>query len=213
MSGHLPRLLAVLTALVVGAGCTGGDGLRVEGTSSVTAAPSSPSATPSTMIAEPTPKVTKPNRTPSVTRRLVPAGLLNVTQLRQVLLTDSRVTGDIRNVVRTCRGHCVRPGVVGDFIRQGARQQVVLVNTADGLVFGAFLIGRLGSPKPRVVWALDTSLVRKVSAGRGGTLVVESAVFGRNDKICCPMGSKVEVYGWNGSRLVKTYEQFYGGAR
>ena len=213
MSGQMPRLLAVLTVLVVGAGCTGGDGLRVEGTPLVTPAPASPSITPQTATERQTPEVRTPTRTPSITTRLVPAALLNVTQLRQVLLTDPRVTRDIRNVVRTCRGRCVRPGVIGDFVRQGGRQQVVLVNTADGLVFGAFLIGRLNSPKPRVIWALDTSLVRNVSAGRGGTLVVESAVFGRNDRICCPKGSKVEVYGWNGTRLVKTYEQFLGGAR
>lgn len=214
MSGHvLPRLLAVLTVLAVGAGCTGGDGLRVEGTPSLTPVPSTATGTPRTMTAEQTPQVRRPTRPPTITKRLVPAGLLTVGQLRLVLLTDSRVSDDIRNVVRTCRGQCVRPGVTGDFVHQGTRQQVVLVNTADGLVFGAFLIGRLGSSKPRVIWALDTSLVRKVSAGRGGTLVVESAVFGRNDRICCPKGSKVEVYSWNGTRLVKTYEQFLGGAR
>jgi hypothetical protein len=214
VSGHLlPRLLAVLTALAVGAGCTGGDGLRVEGTPSVTPAPSSPSSTPRALTTKVTPKIGNPDGTPSVTGRRAPSGLLSVAQLRQVLLTDPRVTRDIRNVVRTCRGQCVRPGVTADFIRQGTKQQVVLVNTADGLVFGAFLIGRLDLPKAEVIWALDTSLVRKVSAGRGGTLVVESAVFGRNDKICCPKGSKVEVYSWNGNRLVKTYEQFLGGAR
>jgi hypothetical protein len=37
-------------------------------------------------------------------------------------------------------------------------------------------------------------------------------VYGPTDRSCCPSGSKVEVYRWNGNYLVKKSEVFTKGS-
>ena len=190
------RSLVAATLVLVAGGCAVGDGMRVEGSAPVPT-PSRPSSSPEVM------------RTPEIAAK----GGVDAQSVRQVLLTDSRVEPDVKNVVRTCT-ECTRLGAGTDVIPDGTGQWIATVSLRNGGVFAALLVGTAGAGRvgsgPRVLWSLEGDDM-KVSVGTGRTLVVESAVFGPTDRVCCPTGSKLEKYRWNGTRIVKISEQFIAG--
>lgn len=173
------------------AGCTVGDGLRVEGPAT--------SGTPSVGV----------KSSPQIAE-IAPSGL-DLPTIREVLLADAKVETEIRDVVRTCRPECVQLGPSADIVGTGKHQQVVTVSARNGGAFVAFLVGELNSAKPRVLWSVEEDDM-KVVLGKGRSLIVESVVFGRNDRACCPTGRKVGTYEWSGTRIVKRDEKFIPGA-
>jgi hypothetical protein len=183
----------VLAAALLLTACGVGDGLRVEGT----AAPATSSATP------------KPGWTVKTTPKIGMAETvqpLSVKTLRKVLLSDDRVDDDIQDVVRACVWGCVKPGPMLAKSNGGLPLQVVSVTTADGSVFVVYVIDDL-TTEPRVEWHLEGDYMR-VSVGKGPVLVVESSVFGPDDRACCPSGSKVGVYHWNGRKMAQLSELY-----
>jgi len=168
--------------------CGVGEGLRVEG----------PAQSPETPLVKPSQKQTA--------TRADEVRPLNVPSLKRVLLADDDVADDIRALVRSCAWGCVKPGPMLPPNGTDLPQQVVTVTTADGSAFMVYLIGDLAS-RPRVVWYLEGDYMT-VSIGKGSTLVVESRVYGANDRACCPTGSRVGLYQWNGYRMVQISEQY-----
>jgi len=200
----LSLVLPVLLALVL-AGCATGSGLRVEGVETPVTVTVSPSAEPSPSLAtDANPKV-GPTNAP----KGQPAVDLQV--IRRTLLADSGVDPNFRSVLAKCEviDRCMRRGVAVDVMHVGRPQQVVTVHTVDGFTFGAFLLAQEPNG-PRLVWSLKADQA-KVSATKDGGLVVESQVFGQNDRACCPSGSKVEVYRWNGQQMTRTSEKYQEG--
>jgi hypothetical protein len=187
------------------ASCGVGDGLRVEGPATPLPTPTASSPAPTATTASPTPGTSRIPRTPKVmTTETAPP--LSAPRLRRVLLTDPRVSEDIRNVVRTCSWNCVQPNALLAPGYKEMPKQVVTVSTADNSVFVAYLVDDLiGSP--RVVWSVDGDRMR-VSVGHGPAVVVESSVYGPDDRVDDPSGTKVTVYRWNGERLVSVSEKF-----
>ncbi|HZO64378.1 MAG TPA: hypothetical protein VFB74_05200 [Kribbellaceae bacterium] len=199
--------LALLVALLV-AGCANRDGLRVEGT----AAPPTPKSvssyeSPKPVTTKPTvdTRIAPPEQTGQRSVKLTPA------QLRQVLLASPNVDPDAKSVLKTCPQRCLTPGPAFDVVGNGAAQRVVTVrvlSTDSGFV--AYLVGDVeGSP---LVLSTIRGQDMRITAGKGRTLVVESKVYGPTDKTCCPSGSKVEIYRWNGHYLVRTSEVFTKGS-
>lgn len=196
------RLLPVVVVLLLGvAGCASGSGLRVEGAEAPVTVTVTPSNAGPSSSATPTPS-------PSKSGPGAPAGL---DQFRRTLLADPRVDPNVRTVLTNCvlAERCLRRGVQVDVMHTGHPQQVVTVHTVDGFSFGAFLLA-LEPAGPRLVWSLSAQQV-EVYPGKQGDLVVESKVFGLNDRVCCPSGSKIEVYLWNGQQMTRTSEQYQEG--
>jgi hypothetical protein len=188
----LPAALA-LAGLVVLSACGSGDGLRVEG---VEAAPSSatpsgatkgfgPAATPS---AGPTPKATVAVSLPAV---------------RKALLADKQLDTQSRAALTDCTviDRCLSLGATVDAMHTGRPQVVVLIHTVDKFRFGGFLIA-VEPSGPRRVWSFKGQQLRIIPA-TNGDLVVESELFGPNDKPCCASGKLVEVYRWDGRQMAK----------
>jgi hypothetical protein len=176
-------------ALLCLASCGAGDGLRVEG----------PVQSPETPLVKPSQKRSTATRADEIRP-------LGAPSLKRVLLADDDVADDIRSLIRTCAWGCVKPGPLVPAAGKDLPQQVVTVTTADGSAFMVYLIGDLAT-RPRVVWYLEGDYM-KVSIGKGSTLVVESRVYGANDRACCPTGSRVGIYHWNGYRMVQISEQY-----
>lgn len=131
---------------------------------------------------------------------------LNPAQLRTLLLTDPVVDADAKAVLATCRS-CLARGVATDVIGNGSEQRIVSVKVLNtGWAFVAYLVGDVGET-PRVRSVIRAQDLR-ISVGADRTLVVGSKVYGPIDRSCCPSGSKVELYRWNGNYLVKTSEVF-----
>jgi hypothetical protein len=199
----LPAGLLALTLLATGACTTGG--LRVEGARSpVTATPPSTSAPSQSPGPQPlgTKNLDDPGRTDQV---------VTLEKIRQTLLADDRVDVDARKLLKNCQAvdRCLRRGVTVNVMHTGYPQQVVTVNTLDGLVFGGFLLA-LEPSGPRLVWSLNADGLQVYRGGKG-ELVVESKVYGTNDHVCCPSGSRVEVYRWNGRKLTRISSQHQRG--
>ncbi|HEU4945817.1 MAG TPA: hypothetical protein VFT31_01555 [Kribbella sp.] len=200
----VPAMLVMLT--MPAGGCATGGGLRVEGDDPVTP---TAAATP-TVNTAPTPTVNTapgPPRTPAI----MTTEETSLATIRQTLLADDRLDKNIRTVLENCEvvERCLRRGVRVDVMHTGQPQQVVTVNTVDGFSFGGFLLA-LEPAGPRPVWSLTADQL-KIYPSRQGDLVVESKVFGPNDQVCCPSGSKVEVYRWNGRQMTKLSEQYQEG--
>ncbi|MEI8407816.1 MULTISPECIES: hypothetical protein [unclassified Kribbella] len=168
--------------------CANGSGLRVEGAD---APPTSatPSAGPSVM------GTTEGNRTPEVA--------VDLQQVRRKLLADKNLPTYSRGVLANCTviSRCLSRGKTVDVMHSGTPQQIVLIHTLDNFVFGFFLIA-VEPSGPRPIWSLKVDLPT-VNASPQGDLVVESKIFTIEDKTCCPSGSRVEVYRWNGRQMTK----------
>jgi hypothetical protein len=201
-----PWLPPVVVATMVLAACSAGDGLRVEDGGR----PASATPVPST----PSPSMTRPSmdlrrETPETARAGGEVGL-GVVELRALLLRDPAVDADAKAVLGTCI-QCLTRGVATDVIGSGTPQRIVTVKVLNtGWNFVAYLVGDVdGRPKVR-------STIRgqdmQITVGKNRSLVVGSKVYGPTDRSCCPSGSKVEVYEWNGNYLVKTSEVFTKGS-
>lgn len=217
-----PLTAATVFLAVLVAGCGAGDGLRVESGSGAvsptpvtTQKPSSPKSsmgimreTPATKSKQPTETVTPFTATqPPDDRRPVSRSVaLNPAQLRTLLLSSPVVDADAKAVLATCRS-CVARGVATDVIGDGSEQRIVTVKVLNtGWAFVAYLVGDVDQiPTVRsVIRAQDM----RITVGTDRTLVVGSKVYGPIDRSCCPSGSKVELYKWNGNYLIKTSEVF-----
>lgn len=213
-------VLVTLTALV---GCAGRDGLRVEGTAAPAPAAGTTTATPSPTptASRRGPPATTPTEPPTVTpsrptvrieREPARSVRLGPGQLRALLLADPAVDPDAKAMLAVCREKCLTRGVATDLVGRGSPQRVVTVNLpANGFVFTAYLVGDDAADTPSVLSVIRGDDMR-ITAGRRRTLVVESKVFGQADPICCPSGSKVEIYRWSGNHLVRTSEVFKKGS-
>jgi hypothetical protein len=181
-----------LIALVSLSACANGGGLRVEGAEATpsSATPAEPSVMGGTEGVSP-----EPNRTPAVT--------VDLRQVRLKLLADKHLPEYSRGVLVNCTviSRCLSRGTTVDVMHSGTPQQIVLIHTLDNFVFGFFLIA-LEPSGPRPVWSLKADLPT-VNASPQGDLVVESKIFTIEDKTCCPSGSRVEVYRWNGRQMTK----------
>jgi hypothetical protein len=186
----------LLVATLVLAGCGAGDGLRVEdghepAAGQATTSPAPPTETPTQ--SKSSNGIMRDSETPHIDGERSGSGpaALSVRELRALLLTDSAVDADV--------------------IGTGVPQRIVTVKVLNtGWTFVAYLVGDVGGlPKVR-------STIRgqdmRITAGKNGSLVVGSKVYGPTDRSCCPSGSKVEVYRWNGNYLVKKSEVFTKGS-
>ena len=208
LARRLPVVVAaVLLPVLVLTGCGAGDGLRVENGQQPTLVSPEPTS--------PTPK--KPPSSFGVmrdkvgedgtTKAIGVAVGLNTAQLRALLLTDGSVDGYTKGVLRTC-AQCIGRGLAADLTGEGVQQRIVTVKVlSTGWAFVAYLIGDVdGVPKVR-------SAVRgqdiRITSAKDLNLVVSSKVYGPIDRACCPSGSKVEIYRWNGSYLVQKSEQYF----
>ena len=191
----IPAALAAGSLLAL-AGCANGSGLRVED-SNVPAPASTPSMS--------TRQGFVPNEEP--TAKAVPAVTLSLDQVRKILLADKKLDEQSRKVLDKCTvtTRCLKPGPTVDAMHTGRPQQVVLIQTLDPFVFGAFLIAPEPSP-PRRVWSIAAQQL-KINAGRQGELIVQSEIFDLDDKPCCPSGTRVEVYRWVGGQMTKVSSQ------
>jgi hypothetical protein len=187
----LPAFVTLL-ALVSLSACANGGGLRVEGAEATpsSATPSEPSIMGSTAGVSPEPK-----RTPAVS--------VDLQQVRLKLLADKHLPDYSRNVLVNCTviSRCLSRGKTVDVMHSGTPQQIVLIHTLENFVFGFFLIA-VEPSGPRPIWSLKADLPT-VNASPQGDLVVESKIFTIEDKTCCPSGSRVEVYRWNGRQMTK----------
>jgi hypothetical protein len=179
-----PAFVTLIAVLGL-SGCANGDGLRVEGAE---APPTS--ATPSTFMGTPEQK-----RTPAVA--------VDLQKVRLRLLADKSLPSYSRNVLVNCTviSRCLSRGTTVDVMHSGTPQQIVLIHTLDNFVFGFFLIA-VEPSGPRPIWSLKADLP-VVNASPQGDLVIESAIFTIDDKVCCPSGRRVEVYRWDGRQMTK----------
>ena len=189
MRRRLLAAVAAFLALTVLSACANGGGLRVEGAE---APPTSP--TPSTVLGT-NGVPPEPKRTPDVA--------VNLNQVRVKLLADRHLPEYARSVLQKCTviARCLSRGKTVDVMHSGTPQQIVLIHTLEGFVFGFFLIA-VEPSGPRPIWNLKADLPT-VNASPQGDLVVESKIFTIEDKICCPSGGRVEVYRWNGRQMIK----------
>lgn len=208
----LTLLVAVVAVVVVG--CANRDGLRVEGTTGSqspksvegfsTPPPTKAPRTAAVPAKEPTdkPKIGIPGTSPRSIK-------LNPAQHRRLLLASANVNPDAKSVLRTCPARCLMLGPASDLVGSGMAQRVVTVRVlSTGSVFVAYLVGDVEGA--RVLSTIRGQDMR-ITVGKGRTLVVASKVYGPTDKACCPSGSKVEIYRWNGNYLVRTSEVFTKG--
>ena len=137
--------------------------------------------------------------------------MVSLEAIRQTLLADDRVDFNARNLLKKCEvvTRCLSRGDTVNVMHTDRPQQVVTVHTLDGLVFGGFLLA-LEPSGPRLVWSLNADGL-KIYPGKKGDLVVESKVYGASDHTCCPSGSRVEVYRWNGRKLTRISSQYQEG--
>ena len=198
--------IAVVTLML--AGCGAGDGLRVETGHEPAAGQATTTPTPGDTTSTQDPgQITSSN---GIMGARVGAATLSVPELRTLLLNDDAVDPDAKAVLHTCP-QCLSRGITTDVIGTGTPQRLVTIKVLNtGWTFVAYLIGDVdGVPKVR-------STIRgqdmKITAGKDRSLVVGSKVYGPTDHTCCPSGSKVEVYGWNGNYLVKKSEVFTKGS-
>ncbi len=198
----------VLTTLML-AGCGTGDGLRVENGHEPAAAQTMTTPTPGETPTQ-GPGPNKSSNGIMGERVGTGAAALSLPELRALLLNDAAVDPDAKAVLRTCPP-CLSRGIATDVIGTGTPQRVVTIKTLNtDWTFVAYLVGDVdGVPSVR-------STIRgqdmRITAGRDRSLVVGSKVYGPTDHSCCPSGSKVEVYGWNGNYLVKKSEVFTKGS-
>jgi hypothetical protein len=178
----LPAGLALLMLLTTSA-CVSG-GLRVESGETPV---SKPTATPTT--------------TPTDTPKLETTDGVPLAEVRQVLLASKNIDSDARTVLKSCTAveRCLQSVATVDVMHSGRSQVVVTINTIGPFVFGAFLIA-LEPTGPRLVWSLKGDQL-KIYPGKQGDLVVESKVFRTDDHVCCPSGSRIEVYRWSDGRM------------
>ncbi|QNE21167.1 hypothetical protein F1D05_28725 [Kribbella qitaiheensis] len=185
----------VLFALLTFTGCANGSGLRVEG-----AEPAGTTTTPATASTEGTQGFGKTDRTPAKVT-------VSLTQVRQTLLADKSLDTYSRTVLSKCLviERCLSRGATVNVLHSAQPQLVVLIHTIEGFTFGAFLIA-VEPAGPRRVWSLKADQL-KINASPQGDLVVESEMFGPEDKACCPSVTRVEVYRWNGRQMIKVSSQ------
>jgi hypothetical protein len=86
-------------------------------------------------------------------------------------------------------------------MHSGRPQVVVTIQTIDNFIFGAFLLAQEPAGL-RLVWSLKAEQL-KIYPSKHGDLVVESKIFGVDDRACCPSGSRVEVYRWVDGRMIR----------
>jgi hypothetical protein len=186
----LPAFVTLIAVVGLSA-CANGSGLRVEGAD---APPTSatPSTEPPSVMGTTAPE---PNRTPEVE--------VDLRQVRLKLLADKHLPSMWRNVLVNCTviSRCLSRGKTVDVMHSGTPQQIVLLHTLENFVYGFFLIA-VEPSGPRPIWSLKADLPT-VNASPQGDLVVESKIFTIEDKTCCPSGSRVEVYRWNGRQMTK----------
>jgi hypothetical protein len=177
MRRRLLAAVAAFLALIVLPACANGGGLRVEGAE---APPTSP--TPSTVLGT-NGVQQEPKRTPDVA--------VNLNLVRVKLLADRHLPEYARSVLQKCTviARCLSRGKTVDVMHSGTPQQIVLIHTLEGFVFGFFLIA-VEPSGPRPIWNLKADLPT-VNASPQGDLVVESKIF------------PIEVYRWNGRQMIK----------
>lgn len=186
----LPAALAV-AALTLSAGCANGSGLRVEG--------AEPAASTS---AAPSVKETKgygPPQTPDV--RKTPAVTVSLAQVRLKLLADKKLEPFFRTILVSCTvvERCMSRGPTVNVTKSQYPQLVVYIHVDKPFNYGAVLMAAEPTG-PRRIWGLRAEQT-KISASRGGDLVVESGKFAVDDKPCCPSVTQVQVYRWNGRQM------------
>ncbi len=188
----LPAALAV-AALTLAAGCANGTGLRVEGAEPATSTSPAPAATPSTKGFGP-PQTPDPRRTAPVT--------VSLGQVRLKLLADKKLEPFFRSILDTCVvvERCMSRGPTVNVTKSQYPQLVVYIQLDKSFNYGAVLMAAEPTG-PRRIWGLRADEV-KISACRSGQLVVESGVFGTNDKPCCPSVTRLQVYRWNGRQML-----------
>jgi hypothetical protein len=178
-------------ALLTFTGCANGSGLRVEGADApATTTPSSPSIMGTEGFG-------KTPQTPVT---------VSLSQVRLTLLADKSLDEYFRTVLRTCLvvERCLSRGPTVNVMRSAQPQLVVLIHT-DNFIYGAFLIA-VAPGGPRRVWSLKADQL-KINASQQGDLVVQSAIFALEDKVCCPSVTRVEVYRWNGRQMIRVSSQ------
>ncbi|MFG1815159.1 hypothetical protein ACGFIF_15430 [Kribbella sp. NPDC049174] len=188
----LPALVTLI-ALVGLSACANGGGLRVEGADP---APSTATETSPPSVMGTTEGVApEPKRTPEVA--------VDLAQVRLKLLADKHLPDISRRVLVKCSviSRCLSRGKSVDVMHNGTPQQIVLIHTLEGYVFGFFLIA-LEPAGPRPIWSLKVDQPT-INASPQGDLVVESKVYALDDKVCCPSGRRAEVYRWNGRQMTK----------
>ncbi|GAB2573650.1 hypothetical protein [Kribbella endophytica] len=185
----LPAALAV-AALTLSAGCANGSGLRVEG--------AEPAAGPSS--ATPSPSIKgfgqgKPEQSPT------PAVTVSLGQVRLKLLADRKLEPFFRSILAGCTvvERCMRRGPTVNVTKSQYPQLVVYIHLDGNFNYGAVLMAAEPTG-PRRIWGLKADQT-KISASRGGDLVVESGVFTAADKVCCPSVTRIQVYRWKGQQM------------
>jgi hypothetical protein len=185
----LPAVLAVV-ALMLGAGCANGSGLRVEGAEPTTSAAATPSATPSRRGIAPE----------EGDRRPTPV-TVSLAQVRLKLLADKKLEPFFRTLLGTCTAveRCMTRGPTVNVIRSAYPQLVVYIHVDNTFNYGAVLMAAEPTG-PRRIWGLRADQT-KISASQNGDLVVESKHFALNDKACCPSVTRVQIFRWNGRQM------------
>jgi hypothetical protein len=186
----LPAALAV-AVLTLTAACGNGSGLRVEGAEPE--ASTSPAATPST-------KGFGAERTPDA--RKTPAVTVSLGQVRLKLLADKKLEPFFRTILNSCTvvERCMTRGPTVNVTNSQYPQLVVYIHVDKNFNSGAVIMAAEPTG-PRRIWGLRADQV-KISASRSGQLVVESGVFGTNDKPCCPSVTRLQVYRWTGRQML-----------
>ncbi len=191
----LPAALAV-AALTLSAGCANGSGLRVEGAEP---APGSSSATPSPSTKGFGPGKPEPSPTPAVT--------VSLGQVRLKLLADKKLEPFFRTILASCVvvERCMVRGPTVNVTKSQYPQLVVYIHIDKNFNYGAVLMAAEPTG-PRRIWGLKADQA-KISASRGGDLVVESGVFAAADKVCCPSVTRIQVYRWKGQQMILVSSQ------
>ncbi|MGC4943931.1 hypothetical protein [Kribbella sp. DT2] len=193
----LPAALAVV-ALTLAAGCANGSGLRVEGAEPAPSTPTAPSV-----------KETKgfgPQETPDP--RKTPAVTVSLAQVRLKLLADKKLEVFFRDILKTCVvvERCMTRGKTLNVTGSKYPQLVVYIHVGEpSFNYGAVLMAAEPTG-PRRIWGLQATQT-KISASRGGDLVVESGVFDAADKVCCPSVTRIQVYRWRGQQMILVSSQ------
>ncbi|ONI75642.1 hypothetical protein BWI15_07350 [Kribbella sp. ALI-6-A] len=185
----LPAVLAVV-ALMLGAGCANGGGLRVEGAEPATSTSPAPSSTPSRKSIGPDQQDRRP--TPVT---------VSLAQVRLKLLADRKLEPFFRTILDTCTvvERCMSRGPTVNVIRSAYPQIVVYIELDKSFNYGAVLMAAEPTG-PRRIWGLRADQT-KISASQHGDLVVESKEFALNDKACCPSVTRVQIFRWNGRQM------------
>lgn len=213
------------------AGCTSGDGVRVEQSAAASAGPQGkasplPATTASDATASdpspkaspderdgPTPKPTesaKQESTHTAAPAVSPPGAQRKLNVISLLQTDPSVDHEVKKGLKPCAGYWPVDVAYGRLTGVNASDVIVNVTScADGKGLGSYVYRE--TPSGRYVNVFTEEEVSVYAEIDKSSLRVYQQIYLDDDPICCPTGQDVVTYMWRGgkfSELDRVYKDY-----